>query len=127
LTLKPWADCVLGVEQNQRRFVRKAVHVDFQGKGAEGIGHLLFEGADLSAGGTFLKSDLLLEQGESFALEFRVPRVSKVFHAQGRVAWVRRFPKGGEPAGMGVEFSAMSDEDRSVLSRYLDGLLESTA
>jgi uncharacterized protein (TIGR02266 family) len=100
--------------------------VNFRGKSAEGLGHLLFEGADLSAGGTFLKSDLLLEQGESFALEFHLPGGDKTIRAQGRVAWVRRFPKLDELAGMGVEFSAMSDEDRAVLSRYLDSLEAST-
>jgi len=115
------------VEHNQRRFVRKSVQVDFRGKSAEGLGQLLFEGADLSTGGTFLKSDLLLEQGEAFAVEFRLPRLSKVIRAQARVAWVRRFPKADEPAGMGVEFSAMSDEDRGVLSQYLDSLEGRTA
>ena len=39
--------------------------------------------------------------------------------AQARVAWVRRFPKEGESGGMGVEFLAMGEEDRSVLGAYL--------
>jgi len=80
----------------------------------------LFEGADLSAGGTFFKSDLLLEQGEQLALEFRLPRLSKVIRAQARVAWVRRFPKTDQQPGMGIEFSAMTDEDRTVIAQYLE-------
>jgi uncharacterized protein (TIGR02266 family) len=110
------------VEPEQRRFARQAIAVEFHGKSAEGLGYLLFEGSDLSAGGTFLKSDVLLELGESVALEFQVPGVSRPLRTQARVAWVRRFPKTEEVAGMGVEFSAMSDQDRAVLSEYLASL-----
>jgi uncharacterized protein (TIGR02266 family) len=107
----------MGAEQ--RRHERKSVPVDFKGKDAQGAGQLWFKGADISTGGSFLKADLLLEQGETLALEFRVPGVPRLMKAQARVAWVRRFPEADEPAGMGVEFLAMSEEDRSVLDRYL--------
>ena len=120
LTLRPLGECVLAVERDQRRFARKAIHLDFRGESAEGIGQLLFEGADLSAGGTFFKSDLLLEQGEQLALEFRLPRQNKVIRAQARVAWVRRFPKTDQLPGMGIEFSTMADEDRTVIAQYLE-------
>ena len=104
---------------DQRRHERKSVAVDFRGKDTAGAGQLWFKGADISAGGSFLKADLLLELGESLALEFRVPGVPRLMRAQARVAWVRRFPEGDEPAGMGVEFLAMTEEDRAVLTRYL--------
>lgn len=107
------------MREDQRRFVRKGLQVEFRGKDAEGIGQLVFAAADLSAGGSFLKSDLLLETGERLSLEFRVPGVPRLMRAQARVAWVRRFPKDDEPAGMGVEFLAMSDADRAVLVEYL--------
>jgi len=103
----------------KRRFVRKTLQVEFRGRDAEGVGVLLFETADLSAGGTFLKSDLLLEEGETFSFEFRVPGVERPLVAQARIAWVRRFPAGGQSAGMGVEFLSMSDEDRGVLEQFL--------
>jgi len=106
----------------QRRFERKSLQVDFRGKDSEGAGQLLFEGADLSTGGTFIKSDLLLEQGDRLSLEFRVPGVPRLMRAQARVAWVRRFPDGPEPAGMGVEFLTMTDEDRGVLGQYLGAI-----
>lgn len=105
---------------NQRRFARWSLQVEFKGKDAEGAGELVFEASDLSAGGTFLRSELLFEQGESFSLEFRVPGVPRLMRAQARVAWVRRFPSEEEPPGMGVEFLAMSEEDRAVLKRYLE-------
>ncbi|HEY8211620.1 MAG TPA: PilZ domain-containing protein [Myxococcaceae bacterium] len=103
----------------KRRFTRKSLQVEFRGRHAEGAGVLLFETADLSAGGTFLKSDLLLEEGETFSFEFRVPGADRPFIAQARIAWVRRFPSSGQPAGMGVEFLAMNEEDRSALERFL--------
>ena len=105
--------------ERQRRFERKTLQVDFRARHQSGAGQLLFESADLSAGGTFLKADVLLEQGETLAVEFRVPGVTKAIRAQARVAWVRRFPKGEEPAGMGVEFLAMSEVDRELLEEYL--------
>jgi uncharacterized protein (TIGR02266 family) len=105
--------------EEQRRYARKTLQVDFRGRDAQGAGLLLFEAADLSPGGTFLKSDLLLEDGEPLSVEFRVPGVPRLMRAQARVAWVRRFPKPGEPAGMGVEFLAMTEEDRAVLTDYI--------
>ena len=83
------------------------------------MGELLFEAADLSPGGTFLKAELLLEQGERLWLQFQVPGLPKTMHAEGRVRWVRRFPASNEASGMGVEFETITDADRSTLERYL--------
>lgn len=95
--------------------------MDFRAQNAAGAGQLLFEGLDLSAGGTFLRSELLLEQGETLVVEFRVPGVPRLMRAQARVVWVRRFPKDGEDAGMGIEFLSMSDDDRRLLEAYFVG------
>ena len=102
-----------------RRHERRALAVTFQARDAHGAGQLVFESADLSAGGTFLRSDLLLEQGETLSLEFSLPGARLMIRAQARVAWVRRFPEDGEPAGMGVEFTLMQDSDRAALSKHL--------
>jgi uncharacterized protein (TIGR02266 family) len=104
-----------------RRHARKAISVEFKGTEASGVGELLFEASDLSAGGTFLKADLLLEQGERLWLTFRVPGMPKLMRAEGIVKWVRRFPEGSEPSGMGVEFEHVAEEDRLVLVKYLEG------
>lgn len=104
----------------QRRSARVPLHVEFRGKDLSGTGALLFEGADLSIGGAFLKSDLLLEAGESLTLEFRVPGLPRLLRANGKVAWVRRFPGEGELPGMGVQFLAMTEADRAVLAEYLE-------
>ena len=108
--------------EQQRRFQRRELQVDFRARHQSGDGQLLFESADLSSGGSFLKSDLLLEVGETLVMEFRVPGETGIIRAQGRVAWVRRFPRGEEPPGMGVEFLAMSEEDRQTLDQYLGQL-----
>ena len=104
---------------DQRRYERRAVEVRFQARDASGVGQLVFTSADLSAGGTFLRSELLLELGDTLSLEFSLPGARLAIRAQARVAWVRRFPQEAEPPGMGVEFTAMSDEDRGALARHL--------
>ena len=101
----------------QRRHPRLPLQVAFTGHDAQGELH--FTGADLSQGGSFIRADLLLEQGEELALEFTVPGVPRAMRARGRVAWVRRFPEATQPGGMGFEFVAMTEEDRAVLAEYL--------
>ncbi|MGA9522353.1 MAG: PilZ domain-containing protein [Myxococcaceae bacterium] len=108
--------------EEQRRSPRKSLQVDFRARDAGGAGQLLFEGRDLSTGGSFLRSDVLLEQDEDLTVEFRVPGVPRPLRAQARVAWVRRFPKFDETAGMGVQFIEMVDEDRTLLDDYLAGV-----
>jgi uncharacterized protein (TIGR02266 family) len=103
----------------QRRHARRAVSVEFRGKDAVGEGELALVGADLSPGGTFLRSDVLLEPGETLALEFHPPGAAASLSAQARVAWVRRFPDGEAQAGMGIEFLAMPEADRRRLEDAL--------
>ncbi|HEY0867011.1 MAG TPA: PilZ domain-containing protein [Fimbriimonas sp.] len=103
----------------QRRHLRTALQVEFRARAGRGAGHLLFEGTDLSPGGTFLRSELLLEPGETVTVEFQVPGAVRPLSAEARIAWVRRFPKPDEDAGMGVQFLSMSEEDRALLSSFL--------
>lgn len=103
---------------DQRREERAAVQARFSARDASGAGTLTFTSADLSTGGAFLKSDLLLEQGEPLALQFEVPGAGEI-QAQARVAWVRRFPEAGQLSGMGVEFLVLREEERAALLRWL--------
>ena len=89
--------------------------MDFAARDGHGAGLLIFTSADVSAGGAFLKSDLLLEQGEPLSLEFHLEGRMSPIRAQARVVWVRRFPEGSEPAGMGVEFVNINEDDRGAL------------
>jgi hypothetical protein len=57
------------MDTDKRRHERKALKVVFQSDDSEGAGNLTFEGTDLSTGGTFLLTDLLLEKDERLTLE----------------------------------------------------------
>jgi Tfp pilus assembly protein PilZ len=83
-----------------------------------GAGTLVFTSDDVSLGGAFLRSELLLEQGDALALTIDVPGTGEL-RAQARVVWVRRFPEGGQPSGMGVEFLALAEPTRSALATWL--------
>ena len=102
-----------------RRFARHPLKVDFKGQDRHGMGALFFTGADLSQGGSFIRAELLLEQGEELELEFTVPGVPRLMHARARIAWVRRFPEPPQQGGMGIEFLTMTEEDRLILAEYL--------
>jgi uncharacterized protein (TIGR02266 family) len=105
---------------DQRKSLRKSLSVRFHAKDGQGFGQLVFESADISAGGAFLRSELLFEPGEALALSFAA-KDGRVIEAQAKVAWVRRFPHGQEPAGMGVEFVSVSDDSRRALEAFLGG------
>ena len=108
------------MQADQRRHPRKPLQVLLRGRDAEGVGNLVFEASDLSAGGVFLASDFLLDPGDGMTLEFKVPGDdARTLKVQARVVWVRRFPTEGERAGMGVEFVRVSEEDRSTLLGFL--------
>ncbi len=94
------------------------VSVRFSARDSSGAGQLSFTSADVSAGGAFLLSDLLLEPGEGLTLDF-VLDAGAALHAQGRVAWVRRFPSAGEPAGMGVEFLGLDEAQREAIKNFV--------
>jgi Tfp pilus assembly protein PilZ len=101
-----------------RQFPRKSLQVEIHASHAQGLGHLIFESLDLSGGGVFLKCDLLLEVGDRLALEFQLSS-GTVFESKAIVAWVRRFPKSNEAAGMGVAFHDMSATQRQILTDFL--------
>jgi uncharacterized protein (TIGR02266 family) len=107
------------MSDDQRQFERISLHADFHGHGGDGSGELLFESMDISAGGTFLKSDLLLERGERLTLEFQIPGAPRRLKIHACVAWVRSLPTPEEDAGMGMTFLEMPPEDRELLSAFL--------
>lgn len=102
----------------QRKEARAAIEARFSARDANGAGTLTFTSGDVSTGGAFLKSDWLLEPGEVLTLSFIVPGAGPI-EAEGRVAWVRRFPEAGQHAGMGVEFTSIRSDDRQALGRWL--------
>jgi c-di-GMP-binding flagellar brake protein YcgR len=81
-----------------------------------------FDSADVSGGGAFLRSEMLLEVGEQLVLQFSLPN-GRVIRARGRVVRATREtgePGGKErPSGMGVEFIELSAEDRAAIDSQL--------
>lgn len=93
--------------------------MEFRAGGMDGLGALELSSADLSAGGAFLVSDLLLEPGETLSLEFQIAGRPGPVQVQARVAWVRRFPGKEQPAGMGIEFVRLGKEERAALDAWV--------
>lgn len=87
--------------------------------GTESAGELIFETRDLSEGGAFLRSDLLLDAGDECDLAFELPDAPAVtLRARARVAWTSRQPLRHGP-GMGVEFVQIPEEDEQRLADFL--------
>lgn len=75
---------------------------------------------DLGVGGLFLKTDQILDVGEKVYLEFNLPETQDLVEAEAEVRWIRM--KGGKDDGMGVKFTALSQDDFSKIATYLDAL-----
>lgn len=109
---------------SNRRFVRRAVAVEFKAKDAtqahpnDEIGELLFDTMDVSEGGAFLRSELLLELGETLEVAFTLPSGHKV-QTTAKVVWVthKRDIKG--ETGMALEFLNLDDASRQAILAFV--------
>ncbi len=106
------------MKAEQRKHLRRSVQVEFRARDQNGVGHLSFDSRDVSPGGAFLRSDLLLEEGEALDLEFHLPEARRPIRAKCLVAWVRRFPGDGAESGMGIHFTELAPEDRRALEDF---------
>ncbi len=107
---------------DQRRHERRKLKVEIQvGDGSAG-GELCFDSRDVSEGGVFLRSDLLLEVGETFFLTFVLPGAEVALRTRGRVTWVNRDSQSrpDDPPGMGVQFLDLSEAEREALRAALE-------
>jgi uncharacterized protein (TIGR02266 family) len=75
---------------------------------------------NISTGGLFIKTERPLAEGEQFLLRLQLPNEAEPLKIKCDVVWAR---KQGEydkkPAGMGVKFGEMSENDRQILHKYL--------
>jgi len=107
-------------DEDERRGARRAdleVEVGLEGNNRFYTGIT----GDLSAGGLFVATDTPLLVGTPLVLSFVLPDGYRIgTHAS--VAWVRapRYRPDELPAGMGVKFEALSDEDRHALDHFLE-------
>ena len=72
----------------------------------------------ISRGGCFVGSPSVPTFGEPVELEMRV--ASKLIKAKGRVVWTREKTERDRPAGMGVEFTEISEESLAVIDGLAD-------
>jgi CRP/FNR family cyclic AMP-dependent transcriptional regulator len=76
---------------------------------------------NLSSGGLFIKTKNPLEQGEQFLLKLQLPGLSDPMKIKCEVAWSRKEEEKTDdsPAGMGVAFIEMTNNDNQMLKEYL--------
>lgn len=77
-------------------------------------GQIQFNTQDLSAGGAFIRSDLLFEVGEELQLDLTLPG-GRTVRARGRVVRVACDASDDVVPGMGIQFAALDDEDRDAI------------
>ena len=92
--------------------VEVAVPVSIVSRGGR-AGTIVFDTRDLSLGGAFMSSRLLLELDEELELELSLGETRVL--VRGRVIHVVR--EGA--TGMGIEFTRVADADRDAIRRFL--------
>lgn len=104
-----------------RRHRRREVKVTFRIRDANDPSHgeIGFDTVDLSQGGAFLHSDLLLEVGEIVEVVFSLPGEIRSIRARAKVAWAtsKEEIKGGP--GMGLQFIELDDRDRDAIAAFI--------
>ena len=79
---------------------------------------------DVSVGGIFLETDSMLEPGDILQVSFSLPGQNEpITDLKAIVAWVNSLEspsRSSYPTGAGLEFSAVSFRDRSLLSAFVE-------
>jgi Tfp pilus assembly protein PilZ len=98
---------------------RRAVFpVTVRAAGSKAAGAIHLDSADLSEGGAFLSSELLLEVGDTLNLQIALPG-GQTIETTGRVARVSRTGGNHHKPGMGIEFTQLATPDRAALAAAL--------
>lgn len=97
-----------------RRYPRQRFSGDVYLLDAEGYGFVL-EATDLSRGGVFLRSDVLLDPGESFLVRFRLED-GRAVNALGRVTRAHPDCRAEAPSGFAVALETLDDASSRALS-----------
>jgi type IV pilus assembly protein PilZ len=109
--------------RDTRRHARHQLEAEIEvGDGHLG-GELVFDSHNVSRGGLFLKSDLLLEVGDTVWVSFILPSTAVAIRTRGRVVWVNRNPDENDPTdrpGMGIQFLDLTEIEETALTAYLE-------
>ncbi len=112
------------VPPRRRRYARIECRVSVAVKETEGEGHLVFRSGNVSLGGIFIESDLLLEVGALVRVAFTLPDQEKACVADGAIVRVAdEDSRGNVISGMGLEFTRIDPETRRRLELYLKAKL----
>lgn len=112
----------MDTKRNQRQHARHNLEVEIELADGIADGELHFDSHNMSKGGMFLKSELLLEVGETFWVSFKLPGVEMSIRTRGKVVWVNRNPDENDPTdrpGMGIKFLDLTEVEQAALDAYL--------
>ena len=104
-------DGLLSVVERRAHF-RFPTHLEVRFESGEDLRSACLE--NLSEGGMFIASERPLAAGTPLQLSISVP--SGKVRISGRVAWVRSMQSRSGPAGMGIRFEDLSDEQRDRIA-----------
>lgn len=99
-----------GIEKREHRRARLVTQVRCEALGREEM--LLTR--DVSVGGVFISAKDPFPMGSEIALTLQLATGGSSLAASGKVVYSLR------GLGMGIQFSALSDENRSVLQKFVD-------
>lgn len=106
-------------DQPKRKFRRRLLKVEVRAHDETGAGEVVFDTHDISIGGAFLRSELLLELGEILNLELPLRPGQPPMRVQAKVVRAVRGRDSKSGPGMGIEFVNPSPELRDALTRFL--------
>ena len=100
-----------------RRYTRYPIGVSFKLRESNevGSGEVLFDTINVSGGGAFLRSELLLDIGVEVEVTFQLPNNPEPLVTTARIAWVTRGSSGKRDPGMGIEFISLGDKERELI------------
>ena len=109
-----------------RRYDRRPINVSVRVRDIEDPSHgeISFDAADVSQGGAFLRSDLLLDIGEEVEITFSLPGDGRELCARARVVWTAHKAFIKREPGMGLEFVNLSPADRDRIIAYVNASRE---
>lgn len=76
---------------------------------------------DINEGGLFIETETPRAAGTEVAMRFNLPGSNDPLQTVGRVAWVRSATTDA-PAGMGIEFDELSEDDRTRINVMIRSL-----
>lgn len=77
---------------------------------------------DISLGGMFVATLMLLSPGSEVDLEFALPGSDEALHIHAQVCWIREYsPVGNAHPGMGFRFVDPEEAVRAKIDQYVQG------